>query len=326
MSEENLESVEDQDLEATEQEFEENVENEGEDLTEFKASFGDPSTVPEPVAKKAAKRRGDKDGKEAAMTGPTSVKPQKVSAEDIDIDDDVLAIFEGVDLSEETRDKAKTIFEAMIVTKINEQVEAVAADLEEQYASIVENIANDLTSKLDDYLNYAVSEWMEENKLAVESGIRTEMTEDFLTGLKKLFDENYVNIPEEKVEVVEELVAKVEELEEKLNEETNRSIELAKEVRSFQFAEVFAEATNDLSDVQAEKLRTLSEGVSAETAEEFAKKVAILKEQYFTDESDDAEIAIVDDEKDPISIEEETQGPTGVMAQYMSAISKTIRK
>lgn len=326
MSEENLESVEDQDLEATEQEFEENVENEGEDLTEFKASFGDPSTVPEPVAKKAAKRRGDKGGEEKEMTGPTSVKPQKVSAEDIDIDDDVLAIFEGVDLSEETRDKAKTIFEAMIVTKINEQVEAVAADLEEQYAAIVENIANDLTSKLDDYLNYAVSEWMEENKLAVESGIRTEMTEDFLTGLKKLFDENYVNIPEEKVEVVEELVAKVEELEEKLNEETNRSIELAKEVRNFEFAEVFAEATNDLSDVQAEKLRTLSEGVTAESAEEFAKKVAILKEQYFTDESDDAEIAIVDDEKDPISLDEETQGPTGVMAQYMNAISKTIRK
>lgn len=334
--EDNLESEEVLDTDIDEEEFEdvdEGIENDvneedldEEELEEFKASMGDPSEVPEPTNAKAKKRKGDKDVEVAAeVPATTGVKVPKVTAEDLDIAEDVDAIFKGVELDEEHTIKAKTVFEAVMVSQINEKIAESVDLIAEQYDSILEESLGNLTEQLDKYLDYVVEEWMEENKLAVEKGIRTEMTEDFLHGLKHLFDEHYVNIPEEKVDVIEELVAKVEELEADLNEQTNKAIELSTVVEAQEQNEIFANLTEDLSDLQVEKLRTLAEGIESNNSEDFRNKVSMLKEQYFGND-DDVYQTTVDDEKDPTPLEEEAEGPQGVMAVYADAISRSIRK
>ena len=151
------------------------------------------------------------------------------------------------------------------------------------------------------------------------------MVEDFLSGLKGLFEEHYVDIPEEKVDVVEELIAKVDELESKLTEQTDKSVDLLNRVKEFEKDQTFAEATEGLTDTQVEKLRSLAEGIDFSSTEDFHKKVGMLKTQYFDiDEGPDA--VVVDDEDGPISLEEEKDGPAGAMAVYMNAISQSARK
>ena len=152
------------------------------------------------------------------------------------------------------------------------------------------------------------------------------MVEDFLSGLKGLFEEHYVDIPEEKVDVVEELIAKVDELESKLTEQTDKSVDLLNKVKKFEKDQTFAEATEDLTDTQVEKLRSLAEGIDFASTEDFQKKVGMLKSQYF-DIDEETPAVIVDDEDGPISLEEEEKdGPAGAMGAYMAAISQSARK
>lgn len=248
-----------------------------------------------------------------------------ITAEDIDIQEDVNAMFNGSELDEEFKTKVATIFEAAVVSKVNEQIEKFAIEVEsDAEVSKIEAI-DELTEKVDSYLDYVVQEWVEENKLAIEKGVRADMVEDFLKGLKGLFEEHYVDIPEEKVDVVEELIAKVDELEGKLNEETDKTVELLGKVKEFEKEKIFAESTEDLTDTQVEKLRGLAEGVDFTSAEDFQKKIGMLKTQYF-DIDEATAMVIVDDENDPISLEEEKEGPTGAMAHYMTAISRSAKK
>ena len=250
---------------------------------------------------------------------------QKVTAEDINVQEDVDAIFNGADLDEDFKEKVATIFEAAVVSKVNEQVEKFAVEAESDLEVSRQETVDEITEKVDSYLDYVVQEWVEENKLAIEKGVRADMVEDFLKGLKGLFEEHYVDIPEEKVDVVEELIAKVDELEDKLNEETDKNVELIGKVKEFEKETIFAESTEDLTDTQVEKLRSLAEGVEFTSADDFQKKIGMLKGQYF-DIDEDTHVVVVDDEDGPISLEEENQGPTGAMAVYMNAISKSARK
>ena len=249
----------------------------------------------------------------------------KISVEDIDLSEDMTAMFKGADLTEEAQEKIQTVFEAAVVSKVNEIVEKFAIESESDLEVTSAKLTEELTEKVDGYLDYVVQEWVQENKLAIENGVKADMVESFLKGMKGLFEEHYVDIPEEKVDVVEELIAKVDELEGKLNEETDKNVELLDKVKDFEKETVFAEKTGDLSDTQVEKLRGLSEGIEFVSEEDFSKKIDMLKSQYF-DIDEETVSVVVDDEKDPISLEEEVAGPTGAMAVYMNAISKSAKK
>ena len=194
--------------------------------------------------------------------------------------EDIDALLQGEDLSEEFVSKATTIFEAAVMSRVEEIAEEVEAQLHEQFEQAVEELKEDFAAKIDDYLNYMVEEWMKENELAIESGLRSEIVEDFIGGLRNLFAEHYIDIPEEKVDVVQEMADKVEELEAKLNEEISRSVEFKKEINEHKKVQAVQAVCEGLTQTQVEKLKSLAESVEFTTEEEFTEKVNTLKEAY----------------------------------------------
>jgi len=207
-------------------------------------------------------------------------KMMKAMMKKKDMKEDIDALLQGEDLSEEFVSKATTIFEAAVNSRVSEIAEELQVELQEQFADAIEHLKEDFTTKIDDYLNYMVEEWMKENELAIESGLRTEIVEDFIGGMRNLFAEHYIDIPEEKVDVVNELAAKVEELEEKLNEEMHRSIQFKKEINEHKKLEALQTVCEGLTQTQTEKLKSLAESVEFTTEEEFAEKLVTLKEAY----------------------------------------------
>lgn len=245
---------------------------------------------------------------------------------EVNMQEDIDALFAGEELSEEFKQKAKTIFESAVKRKIEEELtaieEAYANTLEEQIA----NIHEELSTNVDDYLNYVVENWMSENEVAIEAGLRTELTEDFISNLKSLFEEHYIDIPEEKVSVVEELGNKVEELEAKLNEEIEMNVKLNKMLSESHKVEVLNQMIKGLTDTQADKLKTLAEGVSFDNIEEYAEKITTLRESYFPSSGINAP-------RELDSIEAGTEGKSmiaedlnGPMANYVRALGKTLPK
>ena len=238
--------------------------------------------------------------------------------------EDLDALLGGENLSEEFVTKASTIFEAAVIARAEEVIVEAEIALQEQFEAAVEEIKEDLAAKVDDYLNYMVEEWMKENALAIEKGLRAEIVEDFITGLKGLFEEHYIDIPEEKVQVVEELTSKVEELEDALNEQIARGIELTKSLNEQKKIEAIYTACEGLTQTQVEKLKSLAEGVEFTTEEEFVAKVDVLKESYFKAEVKAADNSaydeiLVEEEKKPVFID-----PS--MEVYTKAISQTLAK
>ena len=245
---------------------------------------------------------------------------RQISAEDVVVSEDVEAMFSGQDLSEDFVSKATTIFEAAVVSKVNEILESVTVDFEAELEAEKTTISESLSTRLDDYLEYVAEEWMQENELAVEQGIRAEIVENFMTGLRGLFTENYIDIPEEKVDLVDELASKVTDLESSINEEMERNIVLRKELIESQKSVILSAACGSITESQAAKLKSLSEGVEFEDQESFAAKLEVIKENYFTKEE-----VILDDE--PLKLAEETEAPVDAgMSAYLNAISKSIKK
>jgi len=248
------------------------------------------------------------------------------SYESIDMSSDVDALLEGENLSEEFKQKATTIFEAAVLSR----VEAVAAEVEshltEEFDAALEQIKEEMATKVDDYLNYMTSEWIAENQIAIEKGLRAEVVEDFISGLRDLFVEHYIDIPADKVDVVEELSAKVEELEDALNEEINRGVELSKEVNEQKKMEAIYTVCEGLTQTQVEKMKSLAENVEFTTGEEFADKLETLKESYFKSGVVYANNSALDEEVD---IEEEkkiSKSADPMMEQYVKSISQTLVK
>ena len=258
----------------------------------------------------------------------TNSKPvAKISAEDIDVSDDIDAMFGSEELDEEFKEKAKTIFEAAVVAQVNDKLETLAVEAEADVEASSTAAADELTEKVDTYLDYVVNEWVEDNKLAIEQGVRADIVEDFMKGLKGLFTEHYIDIPEEKVDIVEELVNKVEELESKVNSETDKNVELSSIIKDAEKEKIFAESTKDLVDTQVEKLRGLADGVEFSDAEDFEKKLDMLKENYFDIGTDDMNDSVVtDDGKEPVALDADEKEHTGAMAAYMGAISRSVKK
>jgi hypothetical protein len=246
--------------------------------------------------------------------------------EDLDMSADVDALLEGENLSEDFKAKATTIFEAAVISRVESVVADVESQLIEQFDSALEEIKEDLASKVDDYLNYMVEEWMQENKLAIESGLKAELVEDFMQGLHNLFVEHNIDVPAEKVDIVEELASKVEELENSLNEQISTTIELTKELNEQKKVEAIYAACEGLSQVQVEKLKSLAESIEFTTEEEFADKIDVLKESYFK-----TEITVTNTLDEEVDIEEEKKSTrvgsdNALIESYAKTISQTLVK
>jgi hypothetical protein len=240
--------------------------------------------------------------------------------------EDINAMLSGENLSEEFVSKATTIFEAAVVARATEVVEIMEQELTEQFEVAVEQVKEDLASKVDDYLNYMVEEWMKENEIAIEKGLRAEIAEDFINGLRDLFVEHYIDIPTEKVDIVSELAEKVEELEESLNAEINRGVELTKELNEQRKIEAIYTACEGLTQTQVEKMKSLAEGMEFTTESEFADKMETLKESYFQSTVKTASSLVLDEE---VFIEEEKKvykSSDPAMDIYAKTISKNLIK
>ena len=196
--------------------------------------------------------------------------------------EDVDAMFgDDETISEDFRSKAATIFEARVTDRIVQIQEQIESEYAQMLEEAVESIKSDLTEKVDDYLNYVVDQWINDNEIAIESGLRSEITEDFIGGLRNLFAENYINVPEEKVDLIDELASKVEELENQLNEEIETNIEYKKALVEAVKSELTREVCEGLTATQVEKIRTLAESVEFSTEEEYTEKLETLRENYF---------------------------------------------
>ena len=243
----------------------------------------------------------------------------------IDVEEDLTALLEGEELSEEFQNKARTIFEAAIKTKISE----VKSELQEQYEkTIVEEVASvkaELAERIDAYLEYVSDEWMSENKLAVEAGLKTEMTDSFLTGMKSLFEDHYVTIPEEKYDVLNSMVEKLDEMEGKLNEQINKNVALNKRLAESTSDVILADVSEGLAVTQKDKLATLAENVEFDGEDNYREKLVTLRNSYFP-----ANPGTPTTKTENLSEGAETghQQPavTGSMESYLKAISRSVKK
>jgi hypothetical protein len=246
------------------------------------------------------------------------------SIDSIDLTDDVKALVSSdADLSEEFKDKAATIFEAAVKTRIKEQTKILEAQFDEKLASETETVKEAMVEKVDSYLNYVVEEWMKENELAVERGIRTEIAEDFITGLKGLFKEHYIDVPEEKYNVLDDLTSQVKDLESKLNEQIEKNVVLAKGTNELTRASLVVSVSEDLADTEKEKFASMAENVEFDSAEKFAEKLETIKESYFPKTK--IEEATSNDEVDSVAANIPADaGTSDAMAAYTAAITKNL--
>lgn len=227
------------------------------------------------------------------MSASTGNKPmseeEEVEEEDFDTEEvestepetiDLSPIF-GKELSEEFKEKATAIFEAAVIARVNHEMEKLSSTLEEKFAQDFDELRESVVEKIDSYLNYVVDQYMTDNALAIDNGLRTEIAEDFILGLKNLFKEHYVEVPEERYDVIGELQTKAEELEDKLNEAINTNVELNSQVAELKRESILQELSKDLADTEAAKLRKLVEGVNFDEEEIYTEKVSVIKENYF---------------------------------------------
>jgi hypothetical protein len=235
-------------------------------------------------ATKAAKRATAPTTKPSAASPDTQFRMNKEESESQEavFAEDIQALFaDDSTISEEFKTKAATIFEARVLDRIQQIEEETEAKYAGMLEEAVESIKADLTEKVDDYLSYVVEQWMEENQIAIESGLRSEMTEEFIAGLRNLFAENYIDVPAEKVDLVEELASKVEELENKLNEEIEHGIQIKKSLIESRKTEIAREVCEGLTATQVEKIKSLAESVEFSTEDEYENKLETIRENYF---------------------------------------------
>ena len=240
----------------------------------------------------------------------------------VDWSEDLNALVESeATLSDEFKSKAGTIMEAAINSRLAEEIDALEEKFNEELAAEIKETKEGLVDKVDSYLNYVVENWMEENKVAIHNGLRTEIAEDFMNKMKDVFIESYIEVPESKVDLVDDLAAQVEDLEEKLNETTGKAISVSEELENLKRDAIIREASKDLAETQVEKLKSLTHSIDYESEENFIEKVKTVKESYFK-VSSPAESTMEDLDEDT---SDDTVEVSGSMASYISAIKKTAK-
>ena len=317
------------------------LKNDAEDLGKAVTKPSDPDG--QTAAKKVKKvsdqvNKNANDGSLPKDNAPAGMKEEEVEVEgeeiaedkaeseiEIDLSDDVKALVStDADLSEEFKDKAATIFETAVKTRIKEQTKILEAQFEEKLSKETETVKEAMVEKVDSYLNYVVEEWMKENELAVERGIRTEIAEDFITGLKDLFKEHYIDVPEEKYNVLDDLTNQVKDLEGKLNEQIEKNVNLTKEVNNSERANIVVEVSADLADTEKEKFASMAENVEFDSADKFREKLETVKESYFPKTK--IEETSSKDEVDSVAANEPAvEASSDAMAAYTAAISKNLK-
>lgn len=248
----------------------------------------------------------EKEGHEDAAQDKAMIK-KAMAKKKSEMKEDIDALMAGENLSEEFVSKATTIFEAAVTTRVEAIAEEIENELHEQFEAALEEVKEDFATKIDDYLNYMVEQWMEENELAIDTGLRSEIVEDFIRGMRDLFAEHYIDIPEEKVDVVEELAAKVEELEDKLNEEMIKSKEFKTELKEHKKILAIQTACEGLPQTQLEKVKTLAENVTFTSDEEFSEKLGQLIEAYAPTGVKAAEKSVLEEGVEVEEIKENTR-------------------
>ena len=284
-------------------------------------------TVEETVAEEEAPsklREKMKEAIEASDSEEVVAESQEEEAEELDVNDDINALVAGEDLSEEFQEKAKTIFEAAINSKVAKIEEALEADHVKALTEEVAEFKNELTERVDSYLEYVASEWMQENQLAVDQGLKGELSESFMTGLKGLFEEHYVSVPEDKYDVLESMVNKLDEMEEKLNEQIDKNVNLNKRLAESTSDGILSDVSEGLAVTQKEKLASLAESVEFETENDYREKLITLRNSYFPTKQ---VISNQSDSSDFITEEngQEVQA-TGHMANYLSTLQRVAKK
>ena len=252
-----------------------------------------------------------------AQYGDKKDMPEALDIESIDVTDDVNALVEGEDLSEEFTSKAKTVFEAAVKSKLRSEIERIEMEKTQDFAEETEKFKSELTEKVDSYLDYVVKEWMQENELAIDRGLKGEIAEDFITGLKALFEEHYIDVPDEKYDILEGQAQKIEELESKLNETIDKMTAMNKEKSTLVREQVIAKVSTDLAETEKEKFEGLVEDVEFTDEETFTEKLNTLKESYFPKT---VSTQTIEEEVDTDNKEVDV---SGAMAAYMSAITKS---
>jgi len=253
-----------------------------------------------------------------------TTEEEVVAENKIDVEEDLNALIAGEELSEEFQNKARTIFESAIKTKVAELSEQVKISYEEKLVEEVASVKKELQERVDSYLEYVASEWLEENQLAAEAGLKTEMTESFLEGMKSLFEEHYVTIPEEKYDVLNSMVDKLDEMENKLNEQIKNNVALNRRLAESVADVIFAEVTEGLADTQRDKLASLAENVEFESEADYREKLVTLRESYFPSNAGTQR-----DKSENLSEGEEASTPqpvSGLMESYLQTMSRVSKK
>ena len=258
-------------------------------------------------------------GASAKMEETEDGEEEVLAETDLDFTEDVDALVAGEELSEEFRQKAATIFEAAVTSRVNKEVAALQEAFEATLTEEVEKIQTELAEKVDDYLTYAAESWMKENALQIEHGIKTEMAESFFNGLKGLFLEHNFTVPEEKFNLLDGMVEEIDEMEAKLNEQIDANVALNKRIGEFVKMEIVNECAVGLAETQKEKLASLAEGVEFETEEDFRNKVETIKESYFTRK---AEVAAATEPTEEVSEPLVEEAVSGSMSKYVDAIAR----
>ena len=255
----------------------------------------------------------EKEAKKEMMTAKDKVK-------NMDMKEDVAALTEGEELSEEFKQKAATVFEAAVKAKLVEEIENLESEYETKVDEKVSEVKEEIVDKVDAYLNYVVEEWMKENELAIEKGLRNEITEDFIGGLKSLFESHYINVPQEKYDVIESQAAEIEKLKEDINKSMEKNIELNQKIAESTREDIIKDVSSDLAATEVDKLKGLAEGIEYKDAESFRKSVETLKNSYYpkakASDTESNEVAEQNAGSPSVNLSES-------MAAYTAAISKS---
>ena len=252
----------------------------------------------------------------ATSTGPAVTYPIKPSFEELDVSADVAALVEGTELSEEFAEKAKTIFEAAVKAKISEEYDRLVEHFTTEFDKHFAEAKSEMAEEVNGTVNYAIGQWMEQNQVAVDRGIRNEITSDFIAGLKGLFEEHYISIPDEKVDVVEGMAESIREMEERLDEQVKTNVKLQSRLNETAKLNILNTVSEGLADTQKEKLAALAEGLEFVSEEAFTKKVATIKESYFKEAAaPQSEVA----DETPV---EGAEDVSPAIAAYMQALDR----
>ena len=260
------------------------------------------------------------------VTEEETTEDEIVAEDKIDVEEDLNALIAGEELSEEFQEKARTIFEAAIRTKVTEMTESIKAQYEETLVEEVKAIKEELQDRLDSYLEYVADEWVSENELAIEHGLKTEMTESFLEGMKKLFEDHYVTIPEEKYDVIESMVDKLDEMESKLNEQIDKNVALNKRLAESTADVIFAEVTEGLAQTQRDKLATLAENVEFESENGYREKLETLKESYFPSKTSTPNSKSENLTEESEATDYQSKAVSSVMERYLQTMTRVAKK